>query len=83
MENYHISDKANQCSNESKCATYGEGMTVKSKKKEYLKDCKLLAEWEDGELFKTEQEKTSLQEQTFIHTLDITDAKWVQKRKEN
>ena len=42
----------------------------------------LIAEWEDKELFKSWQEKMSIQNQTHSHTLHITDAKWIQKIKE-
>ena len=48
-----------------------------------LKKCKLLAEWEDEGLFKSWQEKMSLQDQTLTQTLHVSDAKWIQKRKRN
>ena len=44
-----------------------------------LKKCKLISEQEDGELFKSWQEKMSLQDQTISHTPHISDAKLMQK----
>ena len=88
-EDDHTSDKTNNCSNESKCADCGERHMVGSndceieKKLRVNEKCKLIAEWEDKELFKYQLEKTSLQGQTCIHILHFSDAKWIQKRREN
>ena len=43
----------------------------------------MIAEWEDKEVSKSKQEKTSLQDQTLIQSLHISDAKWIQKMNEN
>ena len=58
--------------------TWHEVATVILKKR-VIKKCKLIAEWEDEELFKSWQEKTSLQDQTLSHTLHISDAKLSRK----
>ena len=60
--------------------TWQEVTALKLKKiKDNLKKGKLIAEWEDGELFKFCHEKMSLQDQTLSHTLNISDVKWIQK----
>ena len=48
-----------------------------------IKKCELIAEWEDEEVFKSWQDKMSLQDQTLSHTLHISDVKWIRKIKEN
>ena len=52
-------------------------------KERVIKKCKRITELEDKELFKSRQEKTNLQDQTLSQTLHISDAKWIQKIKEN
>ena len=56
----HISDKTNKCSYESKCANCAEGhmagnndCDIEKGRKSKLKKYKLIAEWEDEELFKS------------------------------
>ena len=46
-------------------------------KERVMKKCKLIAEWEDKELFKSWHEKASLQNHTLSHILHISDAKWI------
>ena len=75
--------------NESKCVICGEGHTAESnkfefeKKKKVIKKSKPAAEWEDEELFKSWQEKMSLQDQNHNRTLHISYAKCTRKRKEH
>ena len=64
--------------------TWQEVTTVMLKKKEsVIKKIKLITDLEDEELFIFWQEKMNLQNQTLSHTLHISDAKWIQKRKED
>ena len=51
-------------------------------KESVIKKIKLITDWEDEELFIFWQEKMDLQDQTLSHTFNISDAKWIQKKKE-
>ena len=54
-------------------------------KERAIKKCKLIADLRNEDLFNSWQEKMSLQDQTVIHSLHFSDAKWSQiiKRKIN
>ena len=88
-EDDHTSDKTNKCQNESSYSNCGEGHMAGPNnceveiKDRAIKKCKPTAEWEDEELFKSWQEKMSVQDQTLNHTLHTWDAKWIQERKFN
>ena len=86
-EDDHTSDKTIKISNESKCTNCEDRHMTGSNsceveiKERVIKKCKPSAEWQDEEIFKSWQEKMSLQDQTLNHTLHISDAKWILKRK--